>query len=90
MPNLRNGSKGDSNPGPLDCESGILPLSKCAPHKQLGSTINAQNTQEEAIINRIAKKIWDVYILLKDGNVPTKAKHNLSPNQLKAKSYLWK
>ena len=24
MPNLRNGSKGDSNPGSLDCESGIL------------------------------------------------------------------
>ena len=25
MPNIRNGSKGDSNPGSLDCESGILP-----------------------------------------------------------------
>ena len=32
MPNLRNGSKGDSNPGSLHCESGILPLSYCAPH----------------------------------------------------------
>ena len=31
MPNLRNGSKGDSNPGSLDCESGILPLSYHAP-----------------------------------------------------------
>ena len=27
MHKLRNGSKGDSNPGSLDCESGILPLS---------------------------------------------------------------
>ena len=27
MPTLRNGNKGDSNPGALDCESGILPLS---------------------------------------------------------------
>ena len=27
MPNLRNGSKGDLNPGSLDCESGVLPLS---------------------------------------------------------------
>ena len=27
MPNVRNGSKGDSNPDSLDCESGILPLS---------------------------------------------------------------
>ena len=32
MPKLRNGSKGDSNPGSLDCESGILPLSYRAPH----------------------------------------------------------
>ena len=29
--NLRNGSKGDSNPGSLDCEPGILPLSYRAP-----------------------------------------------------------
>ena len=27
MPNLRNSTKGDSNPGSLDCESGVLPLS---------------------------------------------------------------
>ena len=27
MPKLRNGSKDDSNPGSLDCESGVLPLS---------------------------------------------------------------
>ena len=33
MPNLQNGSKGDSNPGSLDCESGILPLSYGAPYK---------------------------------------------------------
>ena len=26
MPKLRNGSKGDSNPGTLDCQSGILPF----------------------------------------------------------------
>ena len=32
MPTLRNGSKGDSNPGSLDCESGILPLSYRAPY----------------------------------------------------------
>ena len=31
MPKLQNGSKGDSNPGFLDCESGILPLSYRAP-----------------------------------------------------------
>ena len=30
-PNLRNGSKWDSNPGSLDCESGILRLSYRAP-----------------------------------------------------------
>ena len=27
MPNLRKGSKGGFEPGSLDCESGILPLS---------------------------------------------------------------
>ena len=39
-PNLRNGSKEDSNPGSFDCESGILPLSyrppclcSCAPRQ---------------------------------------------------------
>ena len=31
MPNLRNGSNGDSNPGSLECESGILPVSHCVP-----------------------------------------------------------
>ena len=31
MPKRRNGSKGDSNPGSLDCESDILPLSYRAP-----------------------------------------------------------
>ena len=31
MPKLLNGIKGDSNPGSLDCESGILPLSYRAP-----------------------------------------------------------
>ena len=31
MPELRNGSKGDSNPGSLDCESDILPLNYHAP-----------------------------------------------------------
>ena len=35
MPNLRNGTKGDSNPGSLDCESGILPLIYRAPYKVL-------------------------------------------------------
>ena len=32
MAKLRNGSKLDSNPGSLDCESSILPLSYHAPH----------------------------------------------------------
>ena len=31
MPKLLNDSKGDSQPGSLDCESGILPLSYRAP-----------------------------------------------------------
>ena len=36
IPNLRNGiAKGESNPGSLDCESGILPLSYRAPYRIL-------------------------------------------------------
>ena len=34
MPQLLNRSKGDSNPGSLDLESSILPLSYRAPHKK--------------------------------------------------------
>ena len=33
MSNLRNGSNGGFEPGSLDCESGILPLSYRAPHE---------------------------------------------------------
>ena len=44
MPNLRNGSKGDSNPGSLDCESGILPLSYCAPIVLSWSPIRERNS----------------------------------------------
>ena len=40
MPNLHNGSKGDSNPGPLDWESGILPLSYRAPHYMLRCVVS--------------------------------------------------
>ena len=32
MPNFEMVAKGDSNPGSLDCESGVLPLSYRAPH----------------------------------------------------------
>ena len=35
IPKLRNGSKGDSNTGSLDCESGILKLSHRAPHSRI-------------------------------------------------------
>ena len=35
MPKHRNGSKGDSNPGSLPCESGILPLSYRAPQNYI-------------------------------------------------------
>ena len=38
MAKLRNGSKGDSNPGSLDCESGILPLSYRAPQVWVSSS----------------------------------------------------
>ena len=39
MPKLRNGSKGDWNPGSLDCESDILPLNHRAPNTEQESEI---------------------------------------------------
>ena len=33
MPKLQNGGKGDSDPGSLDCEFSILPLSERALHE---------------------------------------------------------
>ena len=47
MPNLRNGSKGDSNPGSLDCESGILPLSYCAPPYTIQTLYRIQLMQDD-------------------------------------------
>ena len=35
MPKLRNGNKRDSNPGSLDCKSGILPLIYSAPQQSI-------------------------------------------------------
>ena len=43
MPKLLNGIKGDSNPGSLDCESGILPLSHRAPQGWVDVKIPEKN-----------------------------------------------
>ena len=43
MPNFRNGNKGDSNPGSLDCKSGILSLSYCAPQRLIASKFHKIN-----------------------------------------------
>ena len=53
MPNLRNGSKGDSNPGSLDCESGILPLSyrvscKCLLSEQVSDLLKRVTVDRSA------------------------------------------
>ena len=36
MPKHETVTKGDSNPGSLDCESGVLPLSYRAPNSEAG------------------------------------------------------
>ena len=38
MPKLLNGIKGDSKPGSLDCESGMLPLGYRAPQEERSIT----------------------------------------------------
>ena len=49
MPKLRNGSKGDSNPGSLACESGILPLSYRAPRKKRFRLVEIHNVTRSEI-----------------------------------------
>ena len=56
MPNLQNGSKGDSSPGSLDCESGVLPLSYRAPH----------DTSYYIILPGIAIRIISRYLCITD------------------------
>ena len=40
MARLRNGTKGDSNPGSLDCDSGILPYDKVDMPSYIGQEIS--------------------------------------------------
>ena len=51
MPNLRNGSKGGFEPGSLDCESGILPLSYRAPYNKCNQNPNSEIVCEVLIKN---------------------------------------
>ena len=47
MPNLRNGSKGDSNQLPLYCESSILLLSYRTPHRNYDNTPDHVNVKDQ-------------------------------------------
>ena len=49
MPNLRNGSKEDSNAGSFNCESDILPLSYRAPGRVHIMNIKKQSERKENI-----------------------------------------
>ena len=62
----------------LNIKIGEHTLNQVQSFKYLGSTVNEQSTQEEDIKNRIAKYSQNVgcmYRLLRDRNVPKKAKH---------------
>ena len=48
MLKLRNSNKGDSNPGSLDCESGILPLSYRAPLISCTHEVNLREHSDDA------------------------------------------
>ena len=53
MPKLRNGNNGDSNPGSLACESGILPteLPRCMDDEQ-GRAITGGDVEEDRVGGR--------------------------------------
>ena len=59
MPKLLNGIKGDSNPGSLDCESGILPLSHRAPHNKvkLVTSVKEKSVQARLYLNLKKTKV---------------------------------
>ena len=61
----------------LNLQIGYHTLNKVQSFKCLGSTVNEQSTQEEEIRNRIVKyrqNVGCMYRILKDRNVPKKAK----------------
>ena len=60
LPIPRNGSKGDSNPGTLDCKSGILPLSDRASYNLLQTNllaIKCVQTVQKIITTRLDEKL---------------------------------
>ena len=82
---LRYSSKGDSNPGSLDCESGILPLSYRTPHQVPRSKITNDGTWQ----NRVSWLDWLKYecIILWRGEVIIK--YGLWINFFIYYVYLW-
>ena len=50
MPKLRNGNNGDSNPGSLDCESGILPTELPRSTEKWRHLDRAKQTRVEPIV----------------------------------------
>ena len=72
MPNIRNCSKGDSNPGSLDCGSGILPLSYHAPVPNHFARCSSHFTFQLCIYYPICfrSEVTVCFVFLSTNNIP--------------------
>ena len=64
MPKLRNGNNGDSNPGSLDCESGILPT------ELPRSTQRIVVTDYSVVVGLVVDTLLQSYYVLDNWHVP--------------------
>ena len=65
MLKLRNGSKGDSNTGSIDCDSGILPLTtELPPSTFLGKTKHNREEQDLRQFNLYTKHDPCIFYLI--------------------------
>ena len=65
-------AKGDSNPGPLDCESGILPLSYRSPHKKMYTSPKILAGMMDVINDKEGKALTQDDKIKKDGQSTAK------------------
>ena len=64
MPKLRNGNNGDSNPGSLDCESGILPTE--LPRSTRDSQVSDEANQTRALLRLERTNNEELYLYNND------------------------
>ena len=89
-PNFETVAKGDSNPGFLDCEPGILPLSYRAPYKLYPHTISTFNTRASRLLYLSSTPtLWDQFEGLYSRSELKKIQDMISCRDQTAKCMKW-